>query len=148
MSRVEDTGAANALDIAAEAVASRQTPLFDLAAAEDVQPKQESLDIPAIGKGRSNVAVLECRDNLEFLRAQPSEKFKLIITSPPYNIGKSYEARTSLQAYLAGQAEVIEECIRLLHPQGSICWQVGNYTDNGEILPLIACSFQSSVSLG
>lgn len=26
--------------------------------------------------------------------------------------------------------------MRILKPQGSICWQVGNYVDNGEIIPL------------
>lgn len=81
-------------------------------------------------------AILECRDNLEFLREQPSDKFKLIVTSPPYNIGKSYESRSSLDRYLASQEAVIRECVRVLHPHGSICWQVGNYTDNGEIIPL------------
>ena len=33
---------------------------------------------------------------------------------------------------------VIAECVRLLHPRGSICWQVGNFVDNGEIIPLDA----------
>ena len=85
---------------------------------------------------QANDIVLKCQDNLEFLRDQPSEKFKLIVTSPPYNIGKSYEVQSSLDRYLASQAEVIRECVRVLHTRGSICWQVGNYTDNGEIVPL------------
>ena len=84
----------------------------------------------------TNNAVTECQDNLEFLRHQPSDKFKLIVTSPPYNIGKDYEARSSLDHYLAGQGRVIRECVRVLHPEGSICWQVGNYVENGEIMPL------------
>jgi adenine-specific DNA-methyltransferase len=61
---------------------------------------------------------------------------KLIVTSPPYNIGKSYEAKSSLDAYIADQSRVIEECVRLLHPNGSICWQVGNHVSNSEIVPL------------
>lgn len=61
---------------------------------------------------------------------------KLIVTSPPYNIGKSYERREELNRYLAQQAQVIAECSRLLHPNGSICWQVGNHVQNGEIFPL------------
>ncbi len=66
----------------------------------------------------------------------PDGAFKLIVTSPPYNLGKAYEGKTSLDAYLATQEKVIEQCIRLLHGQGSICWQVGNYVDNGEVVPL------------
>ena len=60
----------------------------------------------------------------------------LVVTSPPYNLGKDYERRSSLDAYLAAQAEVVVEAVRVLHPRGSICWQVGNFVDNGEIVPL------------
>ena len=65
-------------------------------------------------------------------------QMQLIVTSPPYNLGKDYEAKTSLDDYLEGQERVISECVRLLHPKGSICWQVGNYVDEGEIVPLDA----------
>ncbi len=70
------------------------------------------------------------------MRGVPDGSFKLIVTSPPYNLGKPYERKAELDAYLEQQDQVIEECIRLLHPQGSICWQVGNFVDNGEIVPL------------
>ncbi len=60
----------------------------------------------------------------------------LIVTSPPYNIGKEYERKTSLDVYVEQQAATIAEAIRLLHPNGSICWQVGNHVDSGEIFPL------------
>ena len=85
---------------------------------------------------RAATAVLACQDNLEFMRGLPENSCKLIVTSPPYNIGKPYERKAELQAYLAQQDLVIGECLRLLHPQGSICWQVGNFVDNGEIVPL------------
>ena len=62
----------------------------------------------------------------------------LIITSPPYNLGKVYEGKTSLDRYLDSQTKVIEECVRLLKPRGSICWQVGNFVDGGEVVPLDA----------
>lgn len=80
--------------------------------------------------------VIACADNLVFMRGLPDEIFKLIVTSPPYNLGKEYETRSPLDKYLESQARVIRECVRLLHPQGSICWQVGNYVDRGEIVPL------------
>ena len=81
-------------------------------------------------------AVLACEDNLAFIKKIPDEHIKLIVTSPPYNLGKNYEAKTSLDSYLETQERVVEECVRILHPQGSICWQVGNYVENGEIVPL------------
>ena len=80
--------------------------------------------------------ILACQDNLAFMEGLPDGQFKLIVTSPPYNIGKNYESKTSLPAWLQGQKRVIAECVRLLHPRGSICWQVGNYVSKGEIIPL------------
>jgi len=73
---------------------------------------------------------------LELLRTCPDETFRLIVTSPPYNIGKEYEKKLELDSYLSQQAEVIRECVRCLSPRGSICWQVGNYVDGGAIIPL------------
>ena len=79
---------------------------------------------------------VECRDNLEFMSVIDNECVKLVVTSPPYNLGKEYEDSVSLDEYLKSQERVIEECVRILHPQGSICWQVGNFVDEGEIVPL------------
>jgi adenine-specific DNA-methyltransferase len=47
-----------------------------------------------------------------------------------------YEEKTNLEQYYHKQEEIINECVRILSEDGSICWQVGNYVDNGEILPL------------
>lgn len=65
-----------------------------------------------------------------------TEKFQLVVTSPPYNIGKSYETRRSLEDYLEWQKSIIENCVKRLSETGSICWQVGNFVENGEIHPL------------
>jgi len=73
---------------------------------------------------------------LKLLGEIPSNKIKLIVTSPPYNVGKEYEKKTSLDRYLELQKEVIKQCTRVLSPKGSICWQVGNYVDRGRIIPL------------
>ena len=66
----------------------------------------------------------------------PSESVDLVITSPPYNIGKSYEKSTSLDKYLQHQEPVIAEAVRVLSSTGSLCWQVGNYVHKGEVFPL------------
>jgi adenine-specific DNA-methyltransferase len=96
---------------------------------------QRSRTTAIVGTAVPN-AVLECADNLDFMRDLRSNSMKLIVTSPPYNIGKSYERRSTLDRYIAAQTKVIHECVRLLHPRGSLCWQVGNHVDNGEIVPL------------
>jgi|GEM_PF-65639 len=75
-------------------------------------------------------------DCLALLKTIPDESLQLIVTSPPYNIGKEYEKRLDLDLYLHQQEQVIAECVRALSPRGSICWQVGNYVDRGAIIPL------------
>lgn len=75
-------------------------------------------------------------DALDLLKNIPDESVKLVITSPPYNIGKVYENPVSLEDYLEKQVTIIDDLIRVLHPQGSVCWQVGNYVNKGEIVPL------------
>lgn len=87
-------------------------------------------------------------DCLEMLRAIPAESMQLIVTSPPYNIGKEYEKRLHLELYLRQQNLVITECVRTLAPTGSICWQVGNYVDRGAIIPLDTVLYPIFAGLG
>lgn len=81
-------------------------------------------------------ALLANCDSLDFLKTIPNETVELIVTSPPYNIGKSYENRLDFQEYISWQKQIINECYRILKPEGNICWQVGNYVNKGEVFPL------------
>ena len=83
-----------------------------------------------------SAAKVECEHNLRFMRKLPDESMDLIVTSPPYNIGKEYEERKSQELYIEEQAACIAEAVRLLKPSGSICWQVGNHINEGEVVPL------------
>lgn len=80
--------------------------------------------------------VLEHNDTVEFTKKLQDDSVQLIVTSPPYNIGKSYETRVSIQDYLDTQTELIKELVRVLRPSGSLCWQVGNYIEKSEVFPL------------
>ena len=75
-------------------------------------------------------------DSLETLRSLPPGAAKLIITSPPYNIGKEYETQTKLEHYLEWLNPIVYELVRVLSPHGSLCWQVGNYVEDSEVFPL------------
>jgi adenine-specific DNA-methyltransferase len=75
-------------------------------------------------------------DCMNLLRAIPDKTVQLVVTSPPYNLGKEYERKLKLDEYLEQQKSVITESVRILKMTGSICWQVGNYVDNGSIIPL------------
>ena len=84
----------------------------------------------------SDSHVIWTGDSLELLKKIPESSVQLVVTSPPYNIGKIYENPTSLEEYLENQLPIVDELIRILKPEGSICWQVGNYVNKGEIVPL------------
>jgi adenine-specific DNA-methyltransferase len=97
---------------------------------------------------RASQVVLYPGDCLEFLRGLPDALARLVVTSPPYNIGKRYERRLALDDYLKGQERVIKECVRVLADDGSICWQVGNFVDDKEIIPLDIALWPMFRSLG
>ena len=122
---------------------AKQTQIFEEAASDGLAKGRRNG-----GRAVGRQPVMACRDNLEFMRGLPDQHMKLIVTSPPYNIGKDYEAKTSLDAYLETQERVVRECVRLLHPQGSICWQVGNFVHRGEITPLDAVLYPVFRALG
>ena len=85
---------------------------------------------------KDNLATLYLGNCLDFLKQIPDSSIQLIITSPPYNIGKEYERKTDIKKYVSQQNRVINECVRVLKNEGSICWEIGNYVNNGEIIPL------------
>ena len=90
----------------------------------------------------------ECQDALTFCRKVPAGEFKLIITSPPYNIGKEYETKIGIDKYLENMKPLLSEFVRILANDGSICWQVGNCVDNGEVFPLDIYYYQIFKSFG
>ena len=75
-------------------------------------------------------------DTFETLREMPAGCVQLVISSPPYNIGKEYEARKELEHYLDGLRQILAELARVLSDGGSLCWQVGNYVEDSEVFPL------------
>ena len=79
---------------------------------------------------------MQNNDCLSFMKKVENGKFDLILTSPPYNVGKSYETKMSIEKYLETQEEIISELVRTLSDKGNLCWQVGNYVDKGEVFPL------------
>lgn len=81
-------------------------------------------------------AIILSGDSAETLKTLLDSSIKLIITSPPYNIGKAYEKTTQLDTYLENLTPVVDQLIRVLRDDGSLCWQVGNYVENSEIFPL------------
>lgn len=67
-----------------------------------------------------NAVTLFRGDCTVLLDSIPDESAQLIITSPPYNIGKEYESELAMRDYVAWQVGVAEECVRILEPRGSL----------------------------
>ncbi|HCM86845.1 site-specific DNA-methyltransferase [Enterococcus sp.] len=75
-------------------------------------------------------------DSLELLKKMDSASVDLVVTSPPYNVGKEYEDKATLEDYLSFQTEIITELYRVLKPMGNVAWEVGNYIEKKEVFPL------------
>ena len=101
-----------------------------------IDPKKDVNPIVKDSSGLVAMYKYKQMDALSFMRDMPSETVQLVLTSPPYNVGKEYEAKTSIQQYLATMKPVVNQIARILKPGGSVCWQVGNYVENGEVFPL------------
>jgi DNA modification methylase len=82
-------------------------------------------------------SIVLCNDDAyNCLLTLPDNQFRLVVSSPPYNIGKEYEKKIKLQQYIDWQTTIIKEIYRITASDGSIVWQVGNYVSKGEIIPL------------
>jgi len=95
----------------------------------------------AVKKGRQNKKSLPLDEIYrgevaDLLAKLPDECIDLVVSSPPYNLGKEYEAKVALEHYLEEQAAVLRECSRILKKTGSIMWQVGAFSHNGTLIPL------------
>lgn len=107
----------------------------------------EFLKISPIYDREASIVLFE-GDTMKLLSSMPEKSVKLVVTSPPYNLGKPYEKKMDFKVYLDQQKQVIQECVRVLRDDGSICWQVGNYVRNSEIVPLDIALFPIFSELG
>ena len=70
----------------------------------------------------ANEVLLFQNDVESVLKSLPeSPTFDLVISSPPYNIGKPYEKKQPLSDYMAWQERVLIEIDKRMKPNGSIC---------------------------
>jgi len=66
-----------------------------------------------------------CQDS-RAMSQLPDRSVHLMVTSPPYNVGKDYDEDLSLKEYLTLLEEVFRECYRVLVPGGRACVNVAN----------------------
>ena len=84
-----------------------------------------------------NQITLQNGDCLNLLKSLPNESVDLIITSPPYCIGKAYEdPHNDIETFRGQHILIFEDLYRVLKTGGSICWQVGYHISDKCIVPL------------
>jgi len=81
---------------------------------------------------------------MDLLRTLSADSVDLVVTSPPYCIGKSYENERQSSDFLKNLEGVFPEIVRVVRPGGSICWQVGYHVTNSSVLPLDYLVFQQA----
>lgn len=77
----------------------------------------------------------------------PDDCVHLMVTSPPYNVGKEYDADLTLEEYLAFLGRVWREVYRVLAPGGRACVNVANI-GRRPYLPLHAYIERDVLGLG
>ena len=83
----------------------------------------------------------------EEMKELPDCSVHLMVTSPPYNVGKEYDNNLTLEEYLAFLMKVWKETYRVLVPGGRACINIANVGRNPYI-PLHASIMRDMIDLG
>ena len=96
-------------------------------------PKPELSSDTHINPVPEDVASVHCRDSRELAQVLPASSVALVVTSPPYFVGKDYEldiasgvVPSSYLDYLQMLREVFGACKEVLEPGGRIAVNVAN----------------------
>lgn len=85
----------------------------------------------------TNAVTLFNGDCINLLKQIPSESVDLVVTSPPYCMGKAYEdPHDDIETFREQHARIFDDIYRIVKQGGSICWQVGYHVSDKCIIPL------------
>ena len=108
------------------------------------QPKLQRVDIrkSAYDKNQKPKVRARCRfvhgDAFKFLHNLKPGSVDLIISSPPYCMGKEYEKSLKIEDFIAAHEVLAPLLARALRNGGSLCWQVGHHVQQSVVTPLDA----------
>jgi adenine-specific DNA-methyltransferase len=88
------------------------------------------------GSNDGDAFVLFQGDCRKLLADLPGESVSLIVSSPPYFMGKEYDLSKRHEDFEKEHQELVPLLSRILRPGGSLCWQIGIHATNGAIVPL------------
>jgi adenine-specific DNA-methyltransferase len=101
------------------------------------RPPKQKKRIPKKSRTASSNR-LEVQDAFQFLAKLKPSSVDLIVSSPPYCMGKEYDTSHSIEDFKADQLHLAPLLVRALRDGGSLCWQVGHHVQNGVTVPLDA----------
>lgn len=105
--------------------------------------KPAPMSKPAIVRYHACIGSLYSIDAAQFLQKLADESVDLIVTSPPYFIGKEYDTSKSVADFEREIARLLSELVRVLKPGASLCWQIGSHVVGGNFVPLDALIYAS-----
>lgn len=84
-----------------------------------------------------NKVTLHNGNCIDLLKKLPDECVDLIITSPPYCMGKAYEdSQDNVETFKKLHTDIFNELYRVVKIGGNICWQVGYHVSDKCVVPL------------
>src|SRR4030042_2643125 len=110
------------------------------------QPQENIVDFV------ENSVPIECLDHVfccsaEYMSELPDNSIHLMVTSPPYNVGKEYDEDLTVPDYLACLERGWTEVFRLLVPGGRACINIANL-GRKPYIPLHVWITESMLRLG
>ena len=110
------------------------------------QPQENIVDFV------ENSVPIECLDHIfccsaEYMSELPDNSIHLMVTSPPYNVGKEYDEDLTIPEYLAWLERIWTEVFRVLVPGGRACINIANL-GRKPYIPLHVWITESMLRLG
>lgn len=84
------------------------------------------------------MSTIQVADAKAFLRGLKRQSVDLIVSSPPYCVGKEYDTSNNIGEFIDSHNAILDDLVSALRPGGSLCWQVGHHVSNGVEVPLDA----------
>src|SRR3972149_2561084 len=93
---------------------------------------------PSQQKNAQSKIKIELQDAFEFLSNLKPSSVDLIVSSPPYFMGKEYDTSLKISDFIDAHEKLAPLLVKALRKGGSLCWQVGHHVEKGEVVPLDA----------
>ncbi|MEM0139976.1 MAG: site-specific DNA-methyltransferase [Ferroplasma sp.] len=113
---------------------------------EGVSRGQDNVDFHENPLPDSSIDKIFCK-SAERMMELPDRSVHMVVTSPPYNVGKLYDKDMSLNEYRSFLLSIWKEVYRVLVPGGRICINIANL-GRRPYIPLHAFVIEDLLSLG